>query len=146
MAKWRTLVGAVALLFFTTAGLAQGGYPKLSGIWKGTYSYREGAGLKEVQFEVQLAQRGQSLSGRIIEPNTFRRSSVPALYANFVGIVDGRRLRFIKTYDGTGGESHSVYYEGDLNESATAVSGVWVIDGGWRGGFKVMRSTDLGGK
>ena len=147
MGKWRTLLGALALSCFTASLFAQSDpYPRLSGIWKGTYNYRDGAGLKEVPFEIQLAQRGQSLVGRITEPNTFNRSSTPRLFANLVGIIDGRRLRFIKTYDGTGGESHSVYYEGELNDDASVVSGIWIIESRWRGGFKAARSDSSRGR
>lgn len=141
MANWlRLWVAAALLLGIATGSSAQADrYPSLAGLWEGSYTYREGSVLTRVTFEIQLAQRGQSLTGRLIEPNTFKRAPVKFLSANLVGIIDGDRVRLIKTYDGTGGENHSVYYEGKLNANASEMTGTWIVERNWRGEFRAER-------
>lgn len=83
-----------------------------------------------MQFQVVFQNRGQQLTGRSQEPNTFGQAGVPYLYANVRGslFADGS-VRFIKTYDGTGQVSHSVEYAGTINYSTGTIAGTWSITG-----------------
>jgi hypothetical protein len=131
---------AALLALLPLAATAQDASP-LSGSWNGRYSYQTSAGRQEVQFRMDLTVRnGTSVSGRITEPNTFGDKSASALYANVVGIVEGRRLRLVKTYDGTGGANHSVYYEGMVDPGSQSISGSWTISDKWGGEFRVSKN------
>src|SRR5262249_40635730 len=124
------LLAAAALALVPIAASAQDA-SALSGTWNGRYSYQSSSGKREVPFTLQLTVRNTSVSGRITEPATFGDQSSPNLYANVVGIVEGRRLRLVKTYDGTGGQSHSVYYEAVLDPGSMTLSGSWTISDNW---------------
>jgi hypothetical protein len=114
---------------------------ELAGTWRGVYSYaRRGRG--PVEFTMSLEVYGDVCRGRTEEPNTFGHPSAPRLYANVeCQVVDGTgspRLRFIKTYDGTGGKSHSVDYLGDISADRGTLTGTWRI-GTVSGGFSLTR-------
>ena len=63
------------------------------------------------------------------------------LYATIEGHRDGAGVFFIKTYDGTGGWTHSVTYEGRLNSDGTEIEGRWTTSG-WSGKFLMLRPTE----
>lgn len=102
----------------------------LAGTWQGVYSYPD-QGRDPVAFTMTLEVRGDTCRGRSEEPNTFGAPSVTHLYANVeCQVVDGTlspRLIFKKTYDGTGGQTHSVDYLGDLSPDSRSVTGTWRI-------------------
>jgi hypothetical protein len=135
----RSLLAAATLALVAGAGLAQDA-AALAGTWNGRYSYQSSAGRQEVPFKLELTVRRTSLSGRMTEPATFGDNSSPNLYANVVGIVEGRRVRLIKTYDGTGGQTHSVYYEGVLDPGSTTLSGSWIISDRGSGEFRASKN------
>jgi hypothetical protein len=82
-----------------------------------------------VEFTMTLEVHGDTCRGRIEEPNTFGAPSVRHLYADVeCQLVDGTlspRLMLKKTYDGTGGQTHSVDYLGDLSADGRSVTGSW---------------------
>jgi hypothetical protein len=120
--------------------LAQGGGAlQLGGTWEGKYSYVASAGRREVAFVLELSMRNTSLTGRMTEPNTFGERSSDQLFAKVVGVVEGRRLRLIKTYDGTAGQRHSVYYEGTVDPASMTVTGSWILSDQWGGTFEAKR-------
>ena len=58
---------------------------------------------------------GASFTGDMAEINTFAKENTPQLFSTVRGSIDsGGFVRFTKTYDGTGGVSHSVQYQGQL--------------------------------
>jgi hypothetical protein len=132
---------AAAALAWTAASFAQAETrPNVTGTWEGKYAYMASSQRREVPFRLELSMRGTSLTGRIIEPNTFEKPSSDELTANVVGIVEGQRLRFVKTYDGKGGQTHSVYYEAMLDAgSPMTMRGNWIINDRWSGGFEAVR-------
>jgi hypothetical protein len=135
----RLLLGAAALVLLPLGALAQDA-SALSGTWNGKYSYQVSSGMREVPFTLQITVRSTSISGRTTEPATFGDKSSPNLYANVVGVVEGRRVRMVKTYDGTGGQTHSVYYEGILDPGAMTISGTWIIADRASGEFRVSKN------
>ena len=103
---------------------------RIGGRWQGRYYYAGQQGNNPpVEFEAMLEvpAPGQ-ITGRTSEPNTFGTPGVPFLYANIRGEIVDNRLRFIKTYDGTGGQTHSVAYSGMFNETWTTLVGTWRIN------------------
>ncbi|WP_218279777.1 hypothetical protein, partial [Pseudomonas sp. FW305-E2] len=82
----------------------------LSGDWNGTYRYVT-KNFKSVNFVVHLSEKDAKLTGKVVEPNTLSDSPVKQLRADIRGTVDpDLTISFTKTYDGTGGVSHSVQY------------------------------------
>lgn len=103
---------------------------RIGGRWLGRYYYSgRQANNPPVEFELTLDVPGQGqVTGRISEPNTFGTPGVPFLYANVHGDIVGNALRFTKTYDGTGGQTHSVSYTGTFNETWSTLVGTWRIN------------------
>jgi hypothetical protein len=126
---------AFALILFTGAP-ASAQSANLSGDWRGIYF--DGA-QTNVPFDADLVQRGDRLSGTITEPNTFGAADVRFLLANIEGSAAGAQISFSKTYDGTGGESHTVRYTGTLMPNGRRIVGSWQLDGGTQGGFEMVR-------
>jgi hypothetical protein len=101
----------------------------LSGVWVGYYGYD--ADPNKVEFQMKLRPAGSGFSGASVEDNTFGDPSVLFLTANISGSLGaGRAVIFTKTYDGTGGQSHSVQYNGVLSASGKCISGKWRIGQG----------------
>lgn len=68
----------------------------------------------------------------------------PTLFASLEGRGDAVSVRFTKTYDGTGGWSHAVAYDGRLSADATEIEGRWTIRQEISGRFLMMRSAGTG--
>ena len=97
----------------------------LTGDWKGTYRYIT-KNLKPVNFEIHLVETGEKLTGKTVEPNTFSESPVKHLHADIRGSVNpDLTISFLKTYDGTGGATHSVEYAGKISADGAHVKGTW---------------------
>jgi hypothetical protein len=109
----------------------------LSGSWSGTYYYNDNR--SHVNFAMEIQDFGGTLIGAIVEPNTFGDQTSQNLFANCFGQVDGAKVTFIKTYDGTGGESHSALYIGVFDNVNGAISGNWQIDRAF-GRFSLRRN------
>ena len=106
----------------------------IGGLWEGRYAYSDGRA--PVPFLLSLRLDGdRSVKGRVYEPNTFGDAQAAFLYAHVSGEFDGRVLRFRKTYDGTGGQRHSVQYQGRVDPQTRRINGEWDING-LRGHFE----------
>jgi hypothetical protein len=121
------LIIALALgLTAVTARPAAAQASGLNGVWLGDYGY--GDNRPAVKFQVKLRSDGARLSGGTIEANTFGDATALFLTAMVSGAVDGDgSVRFTKTYDGTGGQTHSVQYSGKLDPTGRCVHGAWVL-------------------
>ena len=105
-------------------------YTSLTGAWSGAYGYSGlSHGRGDVPFNALLNEADGALTGSTDEPNTFAPGEAASLFANLSGSRAGAKVSFVKTYDGTGGQTHSIAYEGEVNEAMTR------IDGRWRGGW-----------
>lgn len=132
---------AIAAAFVTVAvaappvALAQSG--SLSGSWSGGYISSDGADVNT--FNVTLNQNARSLTGSIVETNTFGDLSTALfLTSNLSGSINGRTVQFVKTYDGAGGVSHSISYTGTL-VSSRRIRGTFDAGGGVGGTFEMVR-------
>jgi hypothetical protein len=95
--------------------------------WQGTYYYPKATKQPPVDFTAAFTCENEEITGKITEANTFGNSSTSKLYSDIDKItLDGKKLRFIKTYNGKGGVKHSVLYSGDLL-SSEYISGEWKI-------------------
>ena len=113
----------------------------LAGSWHGLYTYsRQGA--RPVEFTVTIQVDDSICRGRTEEPNTFGNTAAPRLFANFnCQLITGRgapRLVFRKTYDGTGGQSHSVDYDGEIASDRAGITGTWRL-GTESGRFSLLK-------
>ena len=111
----------------------------ISGSWSGTYSYASG-NKPPVSFTVSFGPNG--CAGRSEEPNTFGNKSASRLFANLTCsdavLLPGHLITINKTYDGTGGVSHSVVYTGTVSADMRSISGRWVVNNA-HGNFTVSR-------
>ena len=130
-----TMGGAAA--FVANRAEAQVG-TALAGDWQGGYISSDGADVNT--FNVKLAQAGGTISGTIYEVNAFGDASRALfLTSTFNGTASGRQVRFTKTYDGSGGASHSVSYSGTLDGNNRRVTGTYNADGA-TGRFEMVRN------
>ena len=114
------------------APMAEEAARRLLGMWNGFYGYNE-MRVRNVPFKLTITSvDGSGFTGMISEPATFGDGSSRFLFARVRGSVRGNRVEFVKTYDGTGGQTHSVRYEGVLEVGAVRLKGGWVIDQGNR--------------
>lgn len=113
---------------------------RLEGAWSGTYYYPNGNKQQPVRFIFTFGPTG--CSGRSEEPNTFGDRSVPRLFANLscsvTSLSPGQVITIVKTYDGTGGVSHSVLYTGTVSPDMRTIYGRWAIKS-TRGDFIMSR-------
>jgi peptidoglycan hydrolase-like protein with peptidoglycan-binding domain len=126
------------LLDLAQQAASRGAESDLTGRWNGRYYYPKPVkGIKSVEFEMDLTFSQGTVSGFIIEPNTFGKKTSDNLYANFNGSITGNRVEWDKTYDGTAGVSHTVKYVGTLDRRAKRIQGKWIISKGWSGDFNI---------
>lgn len=112
-------------------------HDSLTGAWTGAYLYPYSQ--RQTPFNATLDETAGAFTGTIDEPNTFGWQSVERLSANVRGRRDGLQLSFIKHYDGTGGASHTVAYQGAVDAEFTRVDGTWSVRE-WSGPFFMERS------
>lgn len=123
-----------AALAIAPAALAQSA-GDLSGAWQGVFW---GPQTAPATFDASLIdQPGPGFSGSAVERATFGNNESPFLLSGVEGEVRNGRIRFVKTYDGTGGVTHSVAYEGQI-VSGRRIVGTWQVDGA-QGQFELVR-------
>lgn len=128
---------AVALALVAGAGPAAAQQGNLSGAWKGGYVGQDGADANI--FDVTLRQNGTALSGAIVEINAIGNADEALfLTSTLTGSVANGAVSFVKTYDGSGGVSHSVSYTGQLDATGRRIRGVYNA-GGATGQFEMVR-------
>lgn len=114
---------AVAALAFAAMFCVSAWAADIPTQWQGSYAYDDGR--PAVPFTATIIVNGGVVSGRITEPATFGDGTSPQLYANLSGSSDGYSISFIKTYDGHGGQTHSVAYSGTISGDGRSMSGTW---------------------
>ena len=113
----------------------------LTGLWNGLFSYPDL--FEPTSFVAILIEQGARFSGTTHETCTRGPNLGSLLYATIEGHREGAAVSFIKTYDGTGGWTHSVAYEGLLNGDGTEIEGRWKTSG-WSGKFMMLRPAAKG--
>jgi hypothetical protein len=115
-------------------------FTSLTGAWSGVYRYPAGQPGDPVPFNARLEQNGDALTGQIDEPNTYAHPAAARLYATVAGVRNGLELSFVKQMDGTGGVTHSIFYEGTADSGLTRIDGIWRLSEGCSGTFFMERS------
>lgn len=116
-------------------------FTSLTGSWTGVYDYAAAYG-EPVPFNALLVEEAGSISGEIMEPNTFAGGGIDCLLATLSGAHADGQLSFVKRYEGLPGANHEVRYDGLVNEDLTKVEGQWRIGtGGGSGPFVMNRSS-----
>jgi hypothetical protein len=107
----------------------------LEGTWQGVYVNNA----EPTRFTAAFRSAGGRFSGSIVEPNGISRAPF-YLYSDVVGRfeIDGRTVSFVKTYNGVGGLSHSVLYQGVVSDDGRQIAGTWSI-GAVSGPFEMAR-------
>ena len=133
------VTGAIVGVGLATADRAhaQAAVGSLAGDWTGGYISANGADVNT--FDIKLRQSGTAITGTIIEVNVFGDTAKAMfLTSRLVGTVQGGEVRFVKTYDGSGGASHSVTYQGRLDATGRRVRGSYNAEGA-TGAFEMVR-------
>lgn len=133
------LLFLIAALFAGNLGAAT----SATGLWVGTYEYPDNA-QPPVSFSAVFKSGKEAESsmatGNSIEVNTFGAPLAPALGGNMIiRIFDDNRVEMVKTYDGKGDISHSVWYSGKYDPAADSIAGTWYIADGWSASFTMKR-------
>lgn len=113
----------------------------LSGLWHGLYTYQAAA--PPTHFTATIRMAGAALSGAIKEAAVNEAGAPLDLSATLAGSLSGQSVSFAKTYDGQHGWMHTVLYDGDLNDDASEIEGVWTIPGEWSGRFLMIRAPGM---
>jgi hypothetical protein len=116
----------------------------LTGVWHGLYSYPRD--LQPIYFVATLIDHGRAFSGATHEAERGEDGFPLTLFAMVDGGRIGQEIHFTKTYDGSGGWSHTVTYEGRLDEPGLEIEGTWSIPPsehgpGASGRFLMIRSS-----
>ncbi|NVJ48769.1 MAG: hypothetical protein HWE13_07730 [Gammaproteobacteria bacterium] len=135
------------ILFAFYSGFAMSA--ELTGLWLGSYYYdKPQAGEdRAFDFSIVFEQEANKLAGKALEPRYFGDNNEAALLSRIVGLTDGKRVWFNKTYDGSAGQTHTVKYDLVIQADETMMLGTWHIPGSDRSGkvkiYKVISEKDF---
>jgi hypothetical protein len=97
----------------------------LSGEWEGVYF----SGGQVAPFSAMLVQDGDGVFGSMTEPAVFGDGQSAFLLSDVMGTVRGARITFEKTYNGVGGQTHTVRYQGTISRDGRRITGTWTLEG-----------------
>jgi hypothetical protein len=110
----------------------------LSGVWHGLYHYPM---IRTPVYFVATLMSGKSwISGSVHEAEVGEMGQPLTLNASIEGTWGGQEVAFDKLYDGSGGWSHKVAYQGTLSPDGLEIEGTWSIPADWTGTFLMIRS------
>jgi hypothetical protein len=107
---------------------------QLTGQWVGVYL----SGDQSTSFTATMFHDGQSLIGSTVEGNSFGDPTAAFLLADLSGSVRGNRVTFDKTYNGVGGQTHTVRYSGTVSRDGRRIVGTWTL-AALSGSFEMVR-------
>lgn len=107
-------------------------------MWQGFFSYPRA--LHPVPFTATLIETVSSFGGTTHEPCDIGRHKGKTLFATLSGNRNGTLIAFNKTYDGSGGRTHTIRYGGTLSGDGAEIEGRWIITTSWAGRFLMVRS------
>lgn len=110
----------------------------ITGEWHGVYVSSGGSDVNT--FTLTFEGSSSSLTGSVVELNAFGDSNQALfLTSDLYGSLSGRTVSFTKVYDGSGGVSHSVAYEGTLSSDGRRIQGTYYLNGAEAGRFELAR-------
>ena len=80
-------------------------------------------------FDAFISDANGTLTGSTTELNTFGDANTAFLLADIAGTARNGRVSFEKTYNGVGGQSHTVRYQGTVSRDGRRITGTWSLDG-----------------
>jgi hypothetical protein len=121
------------MLVLAASGVQRANAADLSGLWVGYYVYDAANRTERVECSMVLEQTNDVLHGRMIEVQTFGAEPSIGLAATLTGTLEDRALSLVKTYDGTGGQTHSVSYKLKVSQEGRTLEGTWSIGADYTG-------------
>ena len=135
------LTRAEAMTPTRTPLLRGGRFDSLTGLWRGQYEYPVAIwGVRSVPFNARIEDVAGAISGQTDEPNALRLGGSTLVTARVSGHRAGLNVSFVKQMDGSGGMTHSIQYQGVVNDSFTRITGTWAIPREWSGRFFMERA------
>lgn len=132
------VAGFLALAVLIAPGVSAKPSNSIIGEWQGLYVSSGGGDANT--FTLTFEGSPSSLTGSVVEFNSFGdRSLALFLTSDLYGVQDGRTVSFTKVYDGSGGVSHSVVYEGTLSGDGRRIQGTYYLNGAAAGQFELAR-------
>ena len=126
---------ALIILMSIAANGTSAELPDVSGMWVGSYS----VGGSVVECTMVIEQSRKIVKARMIEVQTFGEEPSVGLTADVVGVINESGIYLVKTYDGSGGQVHSVAYELQLSPDRQVMNGTWSLGEGGSGASKFSR-------
>jgi hypothetical protein len=126
------LLFITAILLLGTIIFAQ----DVNGIWVGQYKYNESDENGKNMFTFLLHSDGNVVTGKVLENNTFGYQTWHMLSSDFIGEIEGDKIKIFKKYDGSGLQNHVVVYKGKITGSK--IKGEWNT-GGNNGPFEMVK-------
>jgi hypothetical protein len=112
----------------------------ITGRWHGRYTYLDGG--EGEAFEADLIESQDAIVGTTTEASTFH-----GLKATRKAVVSGSRngsiVSFVKHYAQNHGHNMPIKYDGEVNDDATEIEGIWRIDRSAFGRFLMIRDLAL---
>lgn len=110
----------------------------MSGGWQGKYTYKN---RKSVPFRLKIiSEGGDHFRGISTEPNTYGDKSATVLTADLEGMMESDgKFHFSKKMDGSGGQTHTIEYSGEVKTDGVSASGIWKTSEKLSGKFEMKR-------
>lgn len=105
------------------------GEVNLTGVWHGLYTYPDHPHLPESHYVCVMLDNGGHLSGSVHETMNHYRDTPTEERADITGVREASSVSFLKTYNGHGTQSHTVFYEGALADGQDEIEGRWTVNG-----------------
>jgi hypothetical protein len=109
----------------------------LTGHWHGRYTYLDGG--EGEAFEAHLVELSDVLTGTTSEIADFADGMDGTRRATLSGSRNGSIVSFVKHYLPGHGHDEPIKYDGEVNDDATEIEGIWRIDRAAFGRFLMIR-------
>lgn len=108
----------------------------ISGRWHGRYTYLDGG--EGEAFEADLIESQDAIIGTTTENSTFHGLRATRK-ATISGSRNGSIVSFVKHYAHSHAHELPIKYDGEVNDDATEIEGIWRIDRNAFGRFLMIR-------
>jgi len=137
-AVFSVIAGMLMLATLISPSASAKSLNSVMGEWHGVYVSAGGGDVNA--FTLTFEGSPSSLTGSVVELNAFGDSNQALfLTSDLYGSLSGRTVSFTKVYDGSGGVSHSVVYEGTLSGDGRRIQGTYYLNGAAAGRFELAR-------
>jgi hypothetical protein len=109
----------------------------ITGRWHGRYTYLDGG--EGEAFEADLIESQDAIIGTTTETSNLHDGFQGARRATISGSRNGSIVSFVKHYARGHGHDQPIKYDGEVNDDATEIEGIWRIDRNAFGRFLMIR-------